>query len=1071
MAHWVSIIGFANGEHVEDTVLNRPVGQLRERTDYLYARIQELLGSGVFESVRVLDVALTIGTTVEPDVGDVVYLDPATRTYSKALATVDMASNVFQTAQITAYGLGILVAKAGETGTVVLYGKTLLGPTAAWDLDTLLEANETFRPGPYYLSSFEAGKLTANPSGIAIYMGYFVDSADSARHGGYAIINPTYKDVGEAHLHRAFALASQPAGTQLLTGAEPDQTHAIVGYTPVSAAYGSHGTHSGADSAVKLEDTIAGWTLGNFKGLTVRNVTAIAESRAGVNESVILDNDTDEITTVTPMLWNTGDEYYIEARCRIVLFGTYAASEEVTYTLTLTDATGVVAPGAGGPENGARGFDTVYLKWVSSDPEEGEGLSRVVSYEMPVSIGTKGVKVVVENALDGAALPYWDWCEAANEDIGRRQWTLSVPSQTRGWLARRYRQFCANHQAIDYKYSLLLFGGPYTNPTGRTTDNLRVVATKLYGVAYTGNPADGDTVTIGDVVFEFDEDGSVSTGHVPVVVNVGGAADTYVGLRDAILEYGIADVHAVIDTTNTRLLLGVSVATTVTASLSSATLSVLSAGATSDFEGASKPTFLVYGDDYEALVTTTGFWSAAEFFAPVALTNGLQIMFIPRDEDGTAMTASTVAGGDYWDTQIDDEAPGARFVYNIGMDGALRQFYPPMPMSAAALVINGLEQLSKALHPDAAAYQVAYGGLYWLVDRYAQVPWPADWVSYTDPGTMDLRTSLYLVHMRMQNTSVVTSLQPAPGSPIKVLRCGTGDTATTGDLMLAVDFAFAEEDTDLADYRVLKKISGTKFIRGPVVSKIRQGAGISITSPPGVPEGCGEVMIALSAAQDFAGDFDDIALQNAKQELIGMFPYIRLLGWTTGASNIDSGFVAKFQVPYTVSGSYQVLLYLTVFGESNIAAGAGVKRAGLQFTYSMLRDYDPALETYGTLVDNLIEPMAAANLEIPFGKAAGIDYGGTTLVYKAYDPMIIHNNPNDTYNDPARIVRALGQPLPQAPAKKGSNTETVLDNLLARPGTLVAVRISRAGVATASEEYTGSLGFMQLRWRLVRVGS
>ena len=69
-------------------------------------------------------------------------------------------------------------------------------------------------------------------------------------------------------------------------------------------------------------------------------------------------------------------------------------------------------------------------------------------------------------------------------------------------------------------------------------------------------------------------------------------------------------------------------------------------------------------------------------------------------------------------------------------------------------------------------------------------------------------------------------------------------------------------------------------------------------------------------SQQYSGEFDEVALENAKQELIGMFPYVKLMGWTTGGTgNIPTGFVAKFRVPHTISSAlkFRVLTYMTVF--------------------------------------------------------------------------------------------------------------------------------------------------------------
>ena len=45
---------------VEADYMNRPVRQLRQRTDYLYDKLQQLIGSDVFESVRIQSARMSV---------------------------------------------------------------------------------------------------------------------------------------------------------------------------------------------------------------------------------------------------------------------------------------------------------------------------------------------------------------------------------------------------------------------------------------------------------------------------------------------------------------------------------------------------------------------------------------------------------------------------------------------------------------------------------------------------------------------------------------------------------------------------------------------------------------------------------------------------------------------------------------------------------------------------------------------------------------------------------------------------------------------------------------------------
>ena len=166
---WVPVVGYKNGEYVEDDTMNRPVRQLRDRSEYLRSRLDEVLGEDAFQSLRLVDVELTTGSAAEPSVQDLVYLDPTTRTYSKAKAGVELLSSVFQTAIASSYAIGLLISKAGNVGTVVIAGKVSLRTGSIdWNLQPMIETGRTFRSGAYYLSAVEAGKMTDNPAGPVI---------------------------------------------------------------------------------------------------------------------------------------------------------------------------------------------------------------------------------------------------------------------------------------------------------------------------------------------------------------------------------------------------------------------------------------------------------------------------------------------------------------------------------------------------------------------------------------------------------------------------------------------------------------------------------------------------------------------------------------------------------------------------------------------------------------------------------------------------------------------------------------------------------------------------------------
>jgi hypothetical protein len=992
MALWVAVHSLKNLEQVEETVLNRPIYELVERTNYLYGRISDLAGNSLFESVRVTSVALVTTGTTAPIVGDFVYLDETQNKYAKAIASPS-ALDQFSAAN-SAYALGILLSISGSSGTVVLLGKlNLTTGTSPWNLSSMVPTGETFRNGPYYLSSVEPGKMTANPQGPAIYLGYVMENPSNPGYGGYIMLGPQYKDMKDAHTHRVYALYSQPGGTQYVSGPAPTDTHAVRGFDTVTA--GDPGDH-------------------------------------------------------IP---------------RLVLTGTWQGLTSTQYTVWLSNSNSPT-------ENRAASSPPTswdhYIHWSSSDPSEGSGVSRIWSYETQVPIGTKGVIANLENST---AADWDDPFTVAVADVDKRTWVVDVPEMTRGWLQRKYRQYFTGYPIVNNGFSFIVMGGPLTTTDARLWDTLTVKCAKLYSLDWTGNASAGETVTIGTTVLTFGTD---------VVIDVGDPDQTYLNLMEAIVDAAITGVDVCEDVDNARLIIAVPTAITVSDAVANATTTLVSAGAGDLSTGTGD--LMVYDQYRKALIATDSYWDGPEYWTPVDLTNGLQLMAIPYNNAGVAATGSLIAVGDYWDATLADEAPGAYFAYAMGMHPALAAHYPPIPVDSGTLILNGVELDSYTLFPTNPTYRLSLYNIYWYSDDLGTVPWPRDWVDVNNPGSPAYAQNLafHFIRMGIGNTGIVTSLRPAPDSPIRVLKCGTGEAGTVGDLALDLDLNLQDVNANLAGYQVFKGVSGSKLLRGPVVERIIPGPGITITQPAGVPNGQGAVTIS-SDSSAYGGEFEEVSLENAKQERIGMFPYIRLLGWTTGATNINSGFIAKFRVPHTlgyadVVPQFKVVVYMTVFGETSIAAAIGHKLyAGIDFEYSILPDFFPV--SYGgsdtaaawnsldaTLPDGLMTLASPIHADIPFGDVAALP----NPIYKSYDPMLIHNNSTGELADTdRRIAQVLGNPFPNAPELAGWTLPA--DKAVVRPGSIVGIRVTRSAATAGLSEYTNPIGFINIRWRLISI--
>ena len=651
MALWVAVHGLKNAEQVEDSVLNRPIYELVERTNYLYGKLQDLAGTGAFESVRVDGVGLVTTGASAPSVGDFVYLDDTQNLYAKAIASPSVM-DLFAVVD-SGYALGMLVSVTGNLGTVVLYGKCNLSTSnAGWLLSNMLETGETFRNGPYYLSALEAGKMTAEPSGAAIYLGYFMEDPENPGYGGYVMMSPQYKDIKEMHIHRAYAMYARPAGMQVISGTPgqhiPTDTHQIIGY------------------------------------------------------------EVDDLSTVVPT----------DQIPRLVPLGAWLSTDPVQYIIWISNSSSAAEDITTDTTYPPTSWNGTYLHWKSSDALEGKGVVKLWSYETPVAVGTKGFKIALENNLTvGWDEPYLlDPYYGTLDTPGRRTWTIDVPSMAQGWLANKQRKYFDNHVAVDYKCSIMLMNGPMLVSDQRLSDTFTVKCAEIHTIDWTGNANDGETVTLGSVVYEFDDNSVVIAGHIQVAIDTIVPANTYANLMAAILAQAVSGYDVSILETSNKLTLGVPMSATVSVTMANATTTLRSNGF-GNFS-LNDVALMVYDQNHESLVSPEGYWPNVIFWSPRLLANNLSIMVIPYSSDGTPATGDAVALADYWLSSITDESPGAYFKYAIDMHQSLSSHYPPIPLDVAAMVLNGVELNGYQLFPDTPTYRLSLYNIFWYSNLF-----------------------------------------------------------------------------------------------------------------------------------------------------------------------------------------------------------------------------------------------------------------------------------------------------------------------------------------------------------------
>lgn len=405
-------------------------------------------------------------------------------------------------------------------------------------------------------------------------------------------------------------------------------------------------------------------------------------------------------------------------------------------------------------------------------------------------------------------------------------------------------------------------------------------------------------------------------------------------------------------------------------------------------------------------------------------------------------------GGRAWGNHaVDGTLDGFRL--NLGFYPEMARFVPPEPANAAAVTIDGVELLSDVFKSEkqwaitgaddeGGPWLVYYGGL--VHGDSAVTPFS---VQAGSPVTSPRHVALHVNRMRVGPTGFVTSLQVAKGSPLRLVSAQTGADAVQGALLLALDMAFKSTARDVPGAQVVKRINGAEFETGPVVERIIAGPGI------GVNRGQGTVTVSATNAV-YAGDFETIALKNAKEDLAGgVFPYTKLLR----SDGVKTAFTAKFRVPDHIPYKrYHVIVSASVFGEEALTSQAAA-------TFQ-LKNY--TLEDQACTPDATVQPggSIAAPTEGAQNQFVSVVFTANT----SFDPVLVHGFP-------VAQVPDVGLHRQHVDALLLKTNEFAIDGtykpLEVKPGWFVGLEIERT--AGGGSDYAPPIGFMSLRWNLVEV--
>jgi len=385
----------------------------------------------------------------------------------------------------------------------------------------------------------------------------------------------------------------------------------------------------------------------------------------------------------------------------------------------------------------------------------------------------------------------------------------------------------------------------------------------------------------------------------------------------------------------------------------------------------------------------------------------------------TLSTSESDGATEGWVEILDPDSPYYHWYHYVMLAGSsLATFYPPMPAGACTLVVNGLEKLQ---------------GTDFVIEA------DTIYVSFNPTTVSSIR--FHFVRAVSGDTGPVTSLKSPTGSPIVIKKCGTSEDSSVGDLEIDLNWEAPESDEDEVEgYVVYKKYADGKFRRGPVVERLVQGTGITLSSRA-TKDDYYLGTVTISASSLTSGEFDTIALQNAKQETIGLFPYVKIPDY---AAAVPSAFTAKFQAPVdlaNVTNGYHVRFYASIFGI------VGSESSG---TYNLGFEYNILPNLYGASANsNLQAGVLTTNrtktlqITLPAG-------------YSGFDPILLTNDSAFSDKDNSIVISDLFTPTAQGSAED-----------IVRPGYLLAVKFSAAASSSSggsSYGATPALGFINLRW-------
>lgn len=213
---WLPLVRrIKDGETVDQATVNVPIDQMVQREQHLYEKFNELSNKSVLtafgQPIHPEEIA-----HIKPNALTIVYFrsDNQGEGVSRSITgfTSSKASSMFLPKNSN-YSFGITKIVYQNSNTVDLYIEGLC--EFEIDIDNaergLIQTGESFSVGPYFLSAKALGKITRDPSGIPVYVGYALSKRKFLLH-------TNVDEFSQFFINYRYHLLDRVAGTPTKSG-------------------------------------------------------------------------------------------------------------------------------------------------------------------------------------------------------------------------------------------------------------------------------------------------------------------------------------------------------------------------------------------------------------------------------------------------------------------------------------------------------------------------------------------------------------------------------------------------------------------------------------------------------------------------------------------------------------------------------------------------------------------------------------------------------------------------------------------------------------------------------------